>query len=51
MPDLGKYTDTVLAAYAVSLGLIVVLVIVSLMRSAKVKAQLQALEEKVRLDG
>lgn len=48
MPDLGKYADTVLAAYAVSTVLIVVLVAASLWRSRAVKRQLQAAEQRVK---
>ena len=51
MPDLGKYAETVLSAYAVSLVLIVVLVLLSLRRGHKVKAQLGAVEKKVRKNG
>jgi heme exporter protein D len=51
MPDLGKYADTVLAAYAVSIALIVLLVFVSLWRSKSVKAQLQAMERKIKKNG
>ena len=51
MPDLGKYAETVLSAYAVSLVLIVVLVLLSLRRGRKVKAQLEAVEKKVRKNG
>ena len=48
MPDLGKYSDTVLSAYAVSLALIVVLVLISLRRSKRVKAELEAVETKAK---
>ena len=48
MPDLGKYTETVLSAYAVSLLLIVVLVGVSVYRSNRVKKQLQDIDNKVK---
>ena len=51
MPDLGKYAETVLSAYAVSLVLIVVLVLLSLRRGHKVKAQLEAVEKNVRKNG
>ncbi|MEQ9242730.1 heme exporter protein CcmD [Roseovarius indicus] len=51
MPDLGKYAETVLSAYAVSIVLLVVLVALSLRRSRKVKAQLEAVEKKVRKHG
>jgi len=51
MPDLGKYADTVLAAYAVSLVLILGLVLVSVIRSSRVKKQLEAVDKKVKSDG
>lgn len=51
MPDLGKYADTVLSAYAVSIILIVALVVVSMIRAGKVKKQLQEVEEKVKNNG
>lgn len=51
MPDLGKYADTVLSAYAVSIVLIVGLVVASMMRAKKVKAELQAVEIKAKNDG
>ncbi|KRS15842.1 hemagglutination activity protein [Roseovarius indicus] len=51
MPDLGKYAETVLSAYAVSIVLLVVLVALSLRRSRKVKDQLEAVEKKVRKHG
>ena len=51
MPDLGKYAETVLSAYAASIFLIVVLVGVSILRSNKIKKQLQDIENKVKKDG
>jgi len=51
MPDLGKYADTVLAAYAVSLVLILGLVLISVIRSSRVKKQLEAIDKKVKSDG
>ena len=51
MPDLGKYGDTVLGAYAVSALLIVLLVLVSLWRAARVNTQLRKLEERMRSNG
>lgn len=46
MPDLGKYAETVLSAYAVSLVLLVVIVVLSVRRGKKVKAQLEEFEKK-----
>ena len=51
MPDLGKYADTVLAAYAVSLLLLAVLVLISLRRGNRVKKELEAVETKVKSNG
>ncbi|WP_306115169.1 MULTISPECIES: heme exporter protein CcmD [unclassified Roseovarius] len=51
MPELGKYADTVLSAYAVSILLILGLVAVSLLRAGKVKKQLQEIEDKVKNNG
>lgn len=48
MPDLGKYADAVLSSYAVSIGLIVVLVALSIRRSRKLRAELAAIEERVK---
>ena len=47
MPELGKYADTVLSAYAVSLVLIAALVALSIWRARRVRADL----EKVELRG
>ncbi len=46
MPDLGKYSDTVLSAYGVSILLIILLVGVSLLRARKVRAELEAVEAR-----
>ena len=51
MPDLGKYADTVLSAYAISLVLLAVLVVISLRRSRRIKAQLEDVESKVKRNG
>ena len=48
MPDLGKYADTVLSAYAASLIIIVVLVVLSLRTSRKVLRELTEIEERRR---
>lgn len=47
MPDLGKYAGTVLSAYAVSLILLAVIVLLTLRRSRRVKAQLAKIEERL----
>ncbi|WP_397542224.1 heme exporter protein CcmD [Roseovarius salis] len=51
MPDLGKYAEAVLSSYAVSIALIVALVGMSLLRSRRVKAQLDEVERKAQRDG
>ena len=49
MPDLGKYADAVLSAYAVSIILIAAIVIISWRRAARAKMLLEAAE--ARRDG
>ena len=51
MPDLGKYTETVLSAYAVSIFLIIALVGFSLWRARRVRQQLDEMEARMRSDG
>ncbi|WP_283966163.1 heme exporter protein CcmD [Tritonibacter sp. AK171] len=51
MPDLGKYADTVLSAYGVSLLLLLALLVTTLMRGAKVRADLKQVEERMRRNG
>ncbi|MEM6587263.1 MAG: heme exporter protein CcmD [Pseudomonadota bacterium] len=51
MPDLGRYADAVLGAYAVSLLLIAGIVALSLWRSRRVKAELETLEERRKSNG
>lgn len=51
MPDLGKYADTVLSAYAVSILLLVGLIVASIVRAKKVKKQLEDVETKVKSNG
>lgn len=51
MPDLGKYADAVLSSYAVSILMIVVVVLLSVRRSNRVKRELQELESKVKSNG
>ena len=45
-PDLGKYTDTVLSAYGASIILLVVLVILSLWKGKRVRAELADAEAR-----
>ncbi|MCA2007441.1 heme exporter protein CcmD [Tritonibacter mobilis] len=51
MPDLGKYADTVLSAYGVSLLLLLALLVMTLMRGGKVRADLKQVEERTRRNG
>ncbi|MDA8746738.1 heme exporter protein CcmD [Litoreibacter sp.] len=46
IPELGKYQDTVLSAYALSLGLLAALIAVSVWRARVVKRQLKAAETR-----
>lgn len=46
MPELGKYAVAVLSSYAVTVGLLAVLVAVSLWRGARVRALLREVEER-----
>ena len=48
MPELGKYAEAVLSSYAVSLVLIGMLVVTSIMRSRKIKKQLEDIEKKAK---
>lgn len=47
IPDLGKYADTVLGAYGVSLLLLLAIVGWSLWKGAKVKRALEAQEARM----
>lgn len=51
MLDLGKYAEAVLSSYAVSILMIVVLVLLSVRRSNRVKKELQEVESKVKSNG
>ncbi|MHA6323515.1 heme exporter protein CcmD [Roseivivax sp. CAU 1753] len=46
MPELGKYAEAVLSAYAVSLVLIVALVAVSVARARRVRRDLNQVEAR-----
>ncbi len=48
MPDLGKYADTVLSAYAVSIVLLLGVVLVSVIRAKRIRKQLQDAETKAK---
>lgn len=51
IPDLGKYSDTVLSAYGASILLLVALVIVSVMRGRKVRAEMEKVEQRMTRNG
>ncbi|NIZ13898.1 heme exporter protein CcmD [Phaeobacter sp. HF9A] len=51
MPDLGKYADTVLSAYGLSALLLLGLLVMTLRRGAKVRAELAAVEQRVKSNG
>ncbi len=51
MPDLGKYGDTVLSAYGVSIALLIVLVGLSLWRGRRVRSALAEVEERAKRNG
>ncbi|MEL6452781.1 MAG: heme exporter protein CcmD [Pseudomonadota bacterium] len=46
MPDLGKYADAVLSAYAVSIVLLVAIVVLSLWRGRRVRAEMEDVERQ-----
>lgn len=48
LPDLGKYTFTVLSAWGVTLVLLAAVTGISLWRSRRVRQALQAAEERIR---
>ncbi len=51
MPELGKYTVTVLGSYGATVVLLLGLVAVSLWRGAKVKRALEAQEKRMKNHG
>ena len=51
MPDLGKYAAEVLSAYAVTLGLMGLLLVVTLMRGKRARAALRRAEEETARHG
>lgn len=48
MPDLGQYSTEVLGAYAVSLGLLVAIAVLSFVQSRRMKRALAEAEERVK---
>ena len=51
IPDLGKHADTVLSAYGASIALLVLLVLVSVIRGRRVRADMQKMEKRVTGNG
>lgn len=51
IPDLGKYAATVLGAYGATLAVLAVLIIATVMRGRKVRAELEAVEQRIRGNG
>ncbi len=51
IPDLGKYADTVLWSYVVSIGLLVALILFSVMRGRKVRAEMEKVEGRMTRNG
>ena len=51
MPDLGKYADAVLSAYAVSIVLLVAIVGFSLWRGKRVRAAMRDVESRTTNNG
>ncbi len=51
MPDLGKYADAVLSSYAASILLLVALVIFSVIRGRKVRAEMEKIEQRMSRNG
>ena len=51
MPDLGKYADAVLSAYAVSIVLLVAIVAMSLWRGQRVRAEMRDAEKRAGRNG
>ncbi len=49
-PDLGKYAGVVLGAYAVALGLLGLLVLVSVLRAARVRRALARVERETQTE-
>ncbi|WP_172677842.1 heme exporter protein CcmD [Ruegeria sp. 6PALISEP08] len=51
IPDLGKYADSVLSSYAVSVGLLVVLVAYSVIRGRKMRRDMEKIEQRMSRNG
>jgi len=51
IPDLGKYADAVLSSYAASIVLLAALVVVSIARGRKVRAEMEKVEQRMTRNG
>ncbi|MEC3862280.1 heme exporter protein CcmD [Mesobacterium sp. TK19101] len=51
MPELGKYAVYVLSSYAVTLVLMIGLVVLSIARSRRVRAELDKVEKRIKGNG
>ncbi|MBO9435461.1 heme exporter protein CcmD [Ruegeria sp. R13_0] len=51
MPDLGKYADAVLWSYAASILLLLALVVFSVIRGRKVRAEMEKIEQRMSRNG
>jgi heme exporter protein D len=51
LPDLGKYAEAVLSAYAASIVLLVGIVALSLWRGRRVRAEMRDVERRSKRDG
>ncbi len=51
MPDLGKYADTVLSAYAASIVLLLAIVVLSVIRGRRVRRDMASMLDRQNTDG
>ncbi|AZV80493.1 heme exporter protein CcmD [Parasedimentitalea marina] len=51
MPDLGKHADTVLSAYGASIALLLLLVLISVIRGRRVRAEMKRMEKRMTGNG
>ena len=51
IPDLGKYADTVMWSYVVSIGLLTALIVLSVMRGRKIRAEMEKVEQRMTRNG
>ncbi|SOC11673.1 heme exporter protein CcmD [Rhodobacter maris] len=51
IPDLGKYTVTILGSWGATLALLAALIVLTLIRGAQVKRALEAQEKRMKKNG